>query len=177
MSYANARVAGMSVGYLFSGLLGHLPLLAVLIAGFVLIATRRRWLGARSVLLARLGLGALALASVLQLAWSMLIPTLYSRLDYSTTRYTLLFSLSGLVTALISAAGVALLIAAVVTRGNGPTFGGQPPPGGDPYGGQPPTAEPSYGGQPPRGGSHVPGQGPAAGPLHGDRPSGPPWTG
>jgi hypothetical protein len=109
----------MTVGYLFSGVLGHLPLLAVLIAGFVLIAARRARLGPRSVLFARLGLGALVLGSLLQIAWTLLIPVLYSRLDYSATRYGLLFSGVGLVTALVSAVGVGLLIAAVVTRSPG----------------------------------------------------------
>jgi hypothetical protein len=150
----------MSVGYLFSGMLGHLPLLAVLVAGFVLIATRRAWLGPRSVLLARLGLGALALGSLLQLAWAMLIPTLYSTLDYSMTRYSLMFSVSGLVTSLISAAGVGLLIAAVVTRSPGPAFPGQPPPGGPPFAGPP-----YEGGQPYQGGQPF---------GAGDQPAGPP---
>ena len=147
----------MSVGYLFSGMLGHLPLLAVLVAGFVLIATRRAWLGPRSVLLARLGLGALALGSLLQVAWTMLIPMLYSTLDYSVMRFNLLFSVSGLVTSLISAAGVGLLIAAVVTRSPGPAFPGQPPTGG------PPFAGPPYQGGPPFG--------------PGDQPAGPPYSG
>ena len=146
----------MSVGYLFSGLLGHLPLLAVLVAGFVLIATRRAWLGPRSVLLARLGLGALALGSLLQLAWTMLIPTLYSTLDYSVIRHGLLLSVSGLVTSLISTAGVGLLIAAVVTRSPGPAFAEPPPTGGPPYAGPP------YQGGQPFGA--------------GDRPAGPPFA-
>ena len=134
----------MTVGYLFSGVLGHLPLLAVLIAGFVLIAARRARLGPRSVLFARLGLGALVLGSLLQIAWTLLIPVLYSRLDYSATRYGLLFSGVGLVTALVSAVGVGLLIAAVVTRSPGPAFAGQPPSGG-PYAGPPFDSGQSFG--------------------------------
>jgi len=105
-------------------------LLAVLITGFVLVAARSARLGPRSVLLARLGLGALVLGSLLQIAWTLLLPTLYSTLDYSVARYGLLFSGFGLVTALVSTAGVGLLIAAVVTRRPGPGFPGRPPPGG-----------------------------------------------
>jgi hypothetical protein len=121
----------MTVGYLFSGVLGHLPLLAVLITGFVLVAARRARLGPRSVLLARLGLGALTLGSVLQIAWTLLLLIFSSRLDYSATRYGLLISGFGLVTALVSAAGVGLLIVALVTRSPDPAFAGQPPTGGD----------------------------------------------
>jgi len=146
----------MSVGFLFSGVLGHLPLLVVLVAGFVLIATRRAWLGPRSVLLARLGLAALALSSLLQLAWTMLIPTLYSTLDYSMMRYSLLISVSGLVTSLISAAGVGLLIAAVVSRSPGPAFSGPPPTGGPPFPGPPYQGSQPYGA--------------------GDQPAGPPFA-
>ena len=145
MSYAAARVADMTMGYLFSGVLGHLPLLAVLIAGFVLVASRRERLGPRSVLFARLGLGALAFGSVLQIVWTFLLPTLYSSLDYSVTRYGLLFSAFGLATAVLSAAGVGLLIAALVTRSPGPAYPGQPPAGG------PFTAPPPYGGAQPDG--------------------------
>jgi hypothetical protein len=144
----------MNVGYLFTGMLGHLPLLAVLVAGFVLVATRRRRLGPRSVLFARLGLGALAAGSVLQVAWTMLLPTVYSRLEYSATRYGLLFSGVGLVTSLVSAAGVGLLIVALVTREPGRSFAGPPGPGF----GEPPVDH----GQP---------YGAA------DRPAGPPFTG
>jgi hypothetical protein len=118
----------MTVAYLFSGLLGHLPLLAVLIAGFVVVATRSARMGARSVLLARLGMGALALGSILGATWTMLVPVLYSRVGYSPARYGLLFSGFGVFTALLTAAGVALLIAAVVSRQGGPAFADGPPP-------------------------------------------------
>jgi hypothetical protein len=131
----------MNVGYLFSGVVGHLPLLAVLIAGFVLVAARRARLGARSVLFARLGLGALLAGSLLQMAWTMLFPVLYSSLDYPASQYGVLFSLTGLMTSLISAAGVGLLITAVVTRNPGEDF-----PGDRPFGaGDRPAAPPFTG--------------------------------
>ncbi|MEU8614928.1 hypothetical protein AB0C29_43785 [Actinoplanes sp. NPDC048791] len=199
MSHPAVKVAGMTVGYLFSGLLGHLPLLAVLIAGFVLVAARRDRLSPRSMLFARLGLGALLLGSLLQFAWTMLIPVLYSSLDYSATQYGLVFGLIGLITALISAAGVGLLIAAVVTRGSAPGPGGQSfagppsqygpgfegsaspadqpygnsPPGGQPYGNSPPGSQP-YGNAPPDSQSH--GHSPPGSQSHGGfHPGGQPF--
>ena len=125
----------MSVGYLFSGMLGHLPMLAVLIAGFVLVAARRERLGPRSTLFARLGLGALVLGSLLQMGWTVLFPALYSSLNYSPSDYGVAFALIGLMTSVISAAGVGLLIAAVVSRGPAGGFGG-PGPGASFAGGQ-----------------------------------------
>jgi hypothetical protein len=170
MSHPAVKVAGMTVGYLFSGLLGHLPLLAVLIVGFVLVATRRDRLSPRSMLFARLGLGALMLGSLLQFAWTMLIPMLYSSLDYSATRYGLVFGLIGLITALISAAGVGLLIAAVVTRGSAPGFAGSVP-GGQPFAGPPPRHGPGFEG-PPSQGDQPYGSSPPGGQPYGNFPSG-----
>jgi hypothetical protein len=163
----------MSVGYLFSGMLGHLPLLAVLIAGFVLVATRRERLGPRGTLLARLGLGALLLASLLQFAWQMLIPVLYESLDYSATQYGIVFGLIGLITSVISAAGVGLLIAAAVSRNPGPGFAGAPFDGGQPFAGPPPPGGQPYGGSPPAGGQPF-GNAPPGGPSFGNAsPGGP----
>ena len=126
----------MSVGYLFSSVLGHLPLLAVLIAGFILVAGRRAQLGARSVLFARLGLGALALSSVLQIASTMSLPLLYSSGDYSVSQYGILLSIFGLMTSVILAAGIGLIIVALVTRRPEPGMGGGGPgfAGGQPFG-------------------------------------------
>lgn len=139
----------MSVGSLFLGMLGHLPLLAVLVVGFILISSRRAWLGQRSALLARMGLGALALGSLLQLAWSLLIPTLYSSMDFPMLRFSMVFSLISLVTSAASAAGVGLLVAAVVTRSPGPDYAGQQPTGGPPFAGPPfPDGQPYQDGQP-----------------------------
>jgi hypothetical protein len=94
-------------------------------------------LGPRSTLFARLGLAALALGSLLQIGWTVLFPALYSSLDYSARDYGLLFALTGLMTSVISAAGVGLLIAALVSRGSAGGFGGQGPGGGGSFGGGP----------------------------------------
>ncbi|WP_212994005.1 hypothetical protein [Actinoplanes auranticolor] len=157
----------MSVGYLFTGMLGHLPLLAVLIAGFVLVATRRERLGPRGTLLARLGLAALLLASLLQFAWQMVIPVLYESLDYSATQYGIVFGLIGLITSVISAAGVGLLIAAAVSRNPGPGFAGAPLDGSQPFAGPPPPGGQSYGNAPPGAQSYGAGDRPAGSPFAG----------
>ena len=124
----------MSVGYFLSNLLGHLPLLGVLIAGFVLVSARRPTIGARSASLARLGLITLLGSVILQLAWAMVIPELMDTLD-STTQFGLAASVIGIILAVVFAAGVALILAAVVTRtpsGPAPPFG----PGDQPIPGQ-----------------------------------------
>jgi hypothetical protein len=115
----------MSVGYFLSNLLGHLPLLGVLIAGFVLVSARRPAIGARSASLARLGLVALLVSVILQLAWSTAIPQVMDTLD-STTQFGLAASVIGILLAVAFAAGVALILAAVVTRspsGPAPPYG------------------------------------------------------
>jgi hypothetical protein len=115
----------MSVGYFLSNLVGHLPLLGVLIAGFVLVSARRQTIGARSTSLARLGLIALLVSVILQLAWAMAIPRLMDTLE-STTRFGLAASVIGIILAVFFAAGIALILAAVVSR----TPSGPPPPYG-----------------------------------------------
>lgn len=115
----------MSVGYLLSNLVGHLPMLAVLVAGFVLVSARGRAIGPRSAGLARLGLAVLTVTVVLQLAWSVALPRVLSSLD-STTRFGIASFVIGMFLALLSAAGIALILAAVVTRapaGPGPPHG------------------------------------------------------
>ncbi|MEV4707222.1 hypothetical protein [Actinoplanes sp. NPDC049316] len=144
----------MSVGYLFSGVITHLPVLAVLVAGLVLVATRRARLGRRSTSLAQLGLGALLLGQILDIAWFVLLPRIIGSLDYSTRTYGVLTLAVGIVLAVVVAAGVALLIAALVTRS---PEGQDEPFGSSPY--QEPLKSRSYpsptGGFPPQGGRDV----------------------
>jgi hypothetical protein len=171
----------MSVGFLFSSLLGQLPLIAVLVVGLVLVSSRAARMGPRSALFARLGLAALALSCVLGLAWGLLLPTLYSRLDYSVTQYGLLFSGFGLITALLSAAGIGLLIAAAVSRSPGPGFADGPPGGGAGFAPGPPGGGQGFapgpiGGGPPVGGQPHPGHQPYGGSQPygtGEQPAGP----
>ncbi|MEU7901756.1 hypothetical protein [Actinoplanes sp. NPDC049118] len=109
----------MTIGYLFSAVVGHLPMLAVLVVGFAVVASRKAQLDARSVQLARLGLGALVLGSVVQLLWSLFIPMLLMSVDHASARYGGLSLVVGLTTSVAFAGGVGLLVAALVTRGRG----------------------------------------------------------
>jgi Sec-independent protein secretion pathway component TatC len=106
----------MSAGALFSGVVFHLPMLAVLIVGVVLVSRRRARIGGRSVLLAQFGLGLLILDTVVQGAWTVAIPLLYRTFDTSVASISTLAALIGLMLAALGTGGAALLIAAVVTR-------------------------------------------------------------
>ncbi|MEV4641659.1 hypothetical protein AB0J80_30380 [Actinoplanes sp. NPDC049548] len=120
----------MTVSYLFSGLLGHLPVLAALIAGLVLVSARQTRLGPRSTTLARLGLAALLLSQLLNMAWLFVFPQLIRSLDYRASTYGMVTFGVSVVLSLLMAAGLGLLIAALVTRG----AGGGGPFDGSPYG-------------------------------------------
>jgi hypothetical protein len=110
----------MSASYLFSTLF-HLPMLAVLIVGLVLVGQRRAVIGRRSTMLARIGLIVLVLAEVLQAAWTVAIPLIYSALDNATVASLgLLSGLVGVILSLLAAVGIALVIAAVVSRNANP---------------------------------------------------------
>ena len=116
MSYAWSTVTTMSVGYLFSGVITHLPILAVLVAGLIVVGTRKARLGPRSATLAQLGLGLLALGQVLEILWFMLLPEIISSMDYSSRNYGIMTLIVGILLAALVAAGLALLLAALVTR-------------------------------------------------------------
>ena len=104
------------MAYVFSGLLGQLPMLAVLIAGFVLVSTRRARIGARSATLALAGLGLLTFDLVLQSIWNVLFPRLVASLDLRAASFGLASFGVGLILALLTAIGIGLLIAALVSR-------------------------------------------------------------
>ncbi|MFI5494600.1 hypothetical protein [Actinoplanes sp. NPDC051859] len=106
----------MSFGYTLASILPQLPILAVLITGFIMIAMRRDRLSARSALLARLGLSALIAGQVVNTLWILVLPQLF-RAVRSRSDYQFLLTGSGLVVSLLLTVGIALLIAAVVTRG------------------------------------------------------------
>src|SRR3712207_3137642 len=104
------------MGLLFSGLLGQLPLLAVVIGGFVLVGVHRNRIGARSALLARCGLGLLAADLVAQIIWTATFAELVASLDLDHTRFGMLSFGVGLLLTILLAAGVGLLIGAIVSR-------------------------------------------------------------
>ncbi len=104
------------MGLLLSGFVGQLPLLAVVIGGFVLVGVHRHRIGARSALLARFGLGLLAADLVAQIIWTATFAELIASLDLDHTRFGMLSFGVGLLLTLLLATGVGLLIAAIVTR-------------------------------------------------------------
>ncbi len=104
------------MGLLFSGVVVQLPLLAVLIAGFVLVSSRRTRIGTRSALFARIGLALLAVDLVFQAIWTVLFPRLITSLDLEYTQFGVLSFGVGLILTVLTAAGIALLIGAIVTR-------------------------------------------------------------
>jgi len=153
----------MFAGYYFIyGVVAHLPLLAVLVTGLVLVARQRARIGARSVTLAQLGLGLLTLELVAEAAWTMALPQLYQVLDSAATSFGVVSSAIGLILSVLLAAGIGLLIAAVVARTSpGSDFAGAP---GPVYGGPPGYPPASYSpGQPAD--SYVRPDNPATGPT------------
>ena len=125
----------MSAGFLFLSVVFRLPLLAVLVVGLVLVGQRSTQIGARSTLLARLGLAALILDTVAQTAWSLAIPQLVRASADSLASFGMLSGLVSVVLSLLMTFGIALLIAAVTSRAaRGPAFP-EAPTGVPPYGG------------------------------------------
>lgn len=114
LSHPPATVPAM--GSLLSGVIAQLPLLAVVIGGFVVVGVRRAQIGARSALLARLGLAVLAVDLVLQGLWTVTLPRLISSLDMNYSRFGMFSFGVGLILTILYAAAIALLIAAIVTR-------------------------------------------------------------
>ncbi|MFC3383934.1 hypothetical protein [Couchioplanes azureus] len=106
----------MSVGYLLPALLTQLPLLAVLVAGLVVVSARRAHLGPRSVMLARLGLGLLVASQLCNMLWFAVFPQVVRSMGGTGSRYAVATASVGIVLSLLLAAGVGLLVAAVVTR-------------------------------------------------------------
>lgn len=164
MSYAWSTVTTMTVGYLFSGVITHLPILAVLVTGLIVVGTRKARLGPRSATMAQLGLGLLVLGQVLEIIWFMLLPEIISSMDYSSRNYGIMTLIVGLFLAALVAAGLALLIAALVTRtptgAAGPYEPAQPGPAG-PYGAAQPGPTGPYEPAQPAGPYGAPQPGPA----------------
>ncbi|ROP32309.1 hypothetical protein EDD30_5247 [Couchioplanes caeruleus] len=115
MAYLSATVTVMSAGYLLSAVVSHLPLLAVLVAGLVVVSVRRAHLGPRSVMFARLGLGLLLASQLLNMVWLAVFPHVVESMA-ARSSYTMVSASVGIVLSLLLAAGVGLLVTAVVTR-------------------------------------------------------------
>ena len=104
------------MAYVLSTFVAQLPLLVVLIAGFVLVSRRRAWLGPRSALLGLTGLGVLTLELVMSWVWTIMFPRLIDTFDLSATGLGLVSGVIGMILSVITAVGIGLLIAALVTR-------------------------------------------------------------
>lgn len=142
LSHRNGTVGGVwRLGVLAGQFVVQLPVLAVLITSFVLVSSRRGRIGARRAGLARAGLGLLALDAVLSMLWPVALQSLITGRGIEYTRIGIVSGIVGFLLTALVAAGIALLVAAVLApgqpAGNGfaegayPGVGGyQPPPGG-----------------------------------------------
>jgi hypothetical protein len=105
----------MMAVYGLSVVVVQLPTLVVLVAGIALLTTRRATLPPRSVQLGVAGCVALLVGALVGLAWSVSLPLLVSQGGaVNFTNVSLLSLLVGGVLALLHAAGLGLLIAAVL---------------------------------------------------------------
>ncbi|MFG1602640.1 hypothetical protein [Actinoplanes sp. NPDC049265] len=104
------------MAFAFSSLLVQLPLLVVLIAGFVLISSRRARLGARSTTLAMIGLALLTGELILSMIWTISFPQLIASLDLQPSGFGLISAAVSLILTSLTAVGLSLLIAALVSR-------------------------------------------------------------
>ncbi|HEY0697825.1 MAG TPA: hypothetical protein VGD43_08445 [Micromonospora sp.] len=125
-------VFGLMAGQLFS----RLPLVVVLIVGAVLLSTRRARLPRRAFSLGIGGIVLLVVTALLGVGWTLAIPYLARNLDLGGTDFTSVITGAGFLLTLLDAAGIGLLVAAVLAGAassvrippTGP--GAFPPPGG-----------------------------------------------
>ncbi|GAB1694135.1 hypothetical protein [Krasilnikovia sp. M28-CT-15] len=106
----------MNAMFLFNVVVGHVPLLAVLVFGFARLAAHRARLGHRTTTLARAGLGVLALVMALEMVWSALFPVLLGQSYLTPTQYGVASFGVGMVLSVAGATGIGLLVAAVIAR-------------------------------------------------------------
>jgi hypothetical protein len=104
------------MAFAFSNFVVQLPLLVVMIAGFVLVVTRKTRLGGRSTTFALIGLSLLTAELVLTLIWTTAFPSIVTSLDLEPSAFGMISAGVGLVLTAITAAGLALLLAALVSR-------------------------------------------------------------
>jgi hypothetical protein len=104
----------MMAAYQLLLIVAQLPTIAVLGVGIALLATRRDSLPARSVQLGVAGCVVTLVGALGSLAWSLAVPALVSRSGMNFTDFGLLSFLVGAALTLLHAAGLGLLIAAVL---------------------------------------------------------------
>lgn len=106
----------MTAGYSFYIFGMHLPTLVALVVGLVLLLRRRPTLGRRRATLAMLGIIALLITELVGATWSILIPLMPGFVDYGGPAFLILNYAAGIISTVLGAAGVALLIAAAISR-------------------------------------------------------------
>jgi hypothetical protein len=118
MSHPTGTVGRViSIGSFFGIAVVQLPVLVALIVGLVLLAGPGRQLPPRSRLLARFGLILLLVERLVALAWSAFVPQLLAQLDLDggvVHTYAIASALVGFLLALLAAAGIGLLVAALL---------------------------------------------------------------
>ena len=103
-------------GMLAGQLVINLPLAAVLVAGLVVLLMRRATLPRRAVTCGVAGLAVLAAAVLGGVLWSLAFPALVTSDVVEIRSFGFLSAVVGFVLAAVQAAGVALLVAAALTR-------------------------------------------------------------
>jgi hypothetical protein len=108
----------ISVGVFFGILLVQLPIFGVLVAGLILLGTQGHRLPPRSRLMARAGLSLMLAESVLSGFWSAVLPQMLSQVSHGADfirTYGVANAVAGFFLSGLFAAGVALLLAALLT--------------------------------------------------------------
>ena len=124
-----------SIGAFFGTLVVQLPILAVLVLGFVLLSTPGRRLPGRAGTLARFGLGLMLAHSLGAMTWSIALPELIGRMNYGggmVRNIGYASALVGFMLSLLLAAGLGLVIAALVSARPADPGPAHPPPGWNP---------------------------------------------
>lgn len=130
MSHPTGTFGGVISLVGFLGIfLVQVPVFAVLIVGLILLSGPGRRLPPRSLLLARAGLGVMLAEVLASMTWSALLPQILSRMDYRDgfiRTYGIINGIVGFILAILFAAGVGLLVAALLGARE-PSAGGPPP--------------------------------------------------
>jgi len=93
----------------------QLPVIAVLVAGLVLLSSPARRLPGRSHQLARAGLIVLLAETVASIVWNITFTQIVGRAGFTATQFGLVSSIVGFMLAVLFAAGLGLLVAAFAT--------------------------------------------------------------
>ncbi len=114
LSHPAATFSGVqAIASYFGFFVTQVPVLAVLVAGLVVLSSSRRRLPGRSNTLARAGLGLLLAETVASLIWNITFTQLISRSTFSVAQFGLINGLISFIFAMLFAVGLGLLIAAL----------------------------------------------------------------